>query len=512
MANQEDFELFLEGVEAWNNGMDARYEELDRQQKWGLISDLSDTDMGITASRRALKNEDLSIHQATHYPRVDFTRCDLRRASFKTILGHGFDFREGDFTGANLREANLTGADLTGAYLIGTDLQDAILGGATLDGARIEEANLTGTDLSGTRPWRANLFGSILPTPDLGEPNTTVVRCVADLTDICLKLREQSSDNETFRLYYRGQHRRWKLRPSVMRHGSYRREEGRMLLEMMTRRPEDFGSAKSALSQWVLAQHQGLKTRLLDVTKNPLVAMFYACEGDYPEEDGDLHILAVPSAMIRPYDSDAISVISNFAKLSRSEQNLLLGKRRGIDWHRDRYADVLTKLYHLIGQEKPHFQRRVDPRDFFRVFVVEPQQSFERLRAQSGAFLISAFHERFESNQIQRWNRSISTYKHYALTIPFGCKVRILKELKLLNITRETLFPSLAATARAITDEYSFSISRPRTGWTSAFSTTWRRAHQHLHLERPELPPDDRWSSPYVDTADVPEDSQNLSD
>ena len=34
------------------------------------------------------------------------------------------------------------------------------------------------------------------------------------------------------------------------------------------------------------------------------------------------------------------------------------------------------------------------------MFLVEPQQSVERLRAQSGAFLISAFHERLERSQI----------------------------------------------------------------------------------------------------------------
>ena len=115
---------------------------------------------------------------------------------------------------------------------------------------------------------------------------------------------------------------------------------------------------------------------------------------------------------------------------------------------------MLTKLYHLIGIEKPHFQRRIDPRHLFQVFLVEPQQSVERLRAQSGAFLISAFHERFERSQIVAWNDCIPAYDHQKLVVPAGSKGEILKELELLRVTRETLYPSLDETAKAVTQRY----------------------------------------------------------
>ena len=38
-------------------------------------------------------------------------------------------------------------------------------------------------------------------------------------------------------------------------------------------------------------------------------------------------------------------------------------------------------------------------------FVVEPQQFLERIRAQAGAFLVSAFHQRFEMEKISLWDK-----------------------------------------------------------------------------------------------------------
>ena len=72
---------------------------------------------------------------------------------------------------------------------------------------------------------------------------------------------------------------------------------------------------------------------------------------------------------------------------------------------------------------------KIDPRDFFRVFVVEPLQSFERIRTQSGAFLISAFHERFERGEIQKWNEGIPIHDHVTLDVPSKKRGDILGEL-----------------------------------------------------------------------------------
>ena len=488
MADPEDVKLFLRGVTEWNDAVEDRKEETPPHRPWRFKTDLSDAQLGMRLFQRVGREENFFLEQATSYPRVDFSFCDLRRTDFSIMFG-GFDFRKANFMFANLQEARLTAADLTGAGFLNSDLENATLEGATLDGTRFDDANLIGTDLSATRPWRADLFQHVTPRARTFGVRRTSIESVADLIAVCSELgADDRQERDAVRLYFRGQARSWKLRPSVMRARRFRDQEGRMLLDLMTRRPKEFGEMKSALSQWVLAQHHGLKTRLLDVTRNPLVAMFNVCEDlSFAREDGQLHIFSIPSSIVRNYRSDVVSVIANFAKLSYSEQAVLLGKRRGI---RHKYREVLGKLYHLVGEEKPHFQRRIDPRDLFRVFLVEPQQSFERLTTQSGAFLLSAFHERFEQESILRWNRNIPTYDHLILRIPSNCKPRILSELALMNVTREALFPGLDESAMFI--NHKARVAPLQGQEFGSGHRTWKRERSFIELRRCKMPPD-KW-------------------
>lgn len=87
-------------------------------------------------------------------------------------------------------------------------------------------------------------------------------------------------------LFYRGHaDEDWNLLPSIFRVEKGLEKEHLLFRDMVAHTPQSFAECKSALDYLVQMQHYELPTRLLDVTMNPLVALFFACaEVDTPEE------------------------------------------------------------------------------------------------------------------------------------------------------------------------------------------------------------------------------------
>ena len=427
---------------------------------------------------------------------------------------------DADLAGLILIDADLAGADLTNAILADADLTDSTLVGADLTRANLTHADLTRADLTRADLTRADLTRADLTGATLTDATLTdavftnailddrarstiqePVRIAANITkpimSIDIFISEVSAIDalpveQPMRLYFRGEPCIYgSLAPSAARKDSLFKHESEMLRALILRHPDEFGFSLPALAQWSIAQHHGLKTRFLDITRNPMVALFFACEEcetrkeceackeredcekckackeckgakvsqqsddlNRIEPDGRVHVFAVPETLIKQHDSDTVSIISNFFKLRNSDQKAILEETEGESAARDR-------LIQAIQAEKPSFKDNIDKdKDVLRrVFVVEPQHAFQRIRAQESAYIFSAIDPDTIVDELP--SEASGTYRHYTLRVPEGCKEQLLKQLGDWGFTRERLFPGLESSAQAINEEYA---DRPRSG------------------------------------------------
>lgn len=539
-ANPQHVEWLNEGVESWNR----------RRKEASFKPELTRCVFGFTG---AVQSPSGAVPPVTQFDLtgVDLSGADLRGSIFRngsfrcssfvsanltSARGGRLDFYGSDFRGAQLRRFSVSSAnfgmtkfgnldfyeaeesyitfldsDFTGAGFSFSDFADADFSDARLSGtffynsilsrANLVSADLTGVKLDGLKLWRAGLFaGSSLEDakPSANAPEVHRVHSLRDLVDLRTYLYdsyEKDIERGQVGFYFRGDScSRSSLRPTVMRR-RLRRFEGGLLTGLKTEFPAAFSGCEYAIDELAIARHYGLPTRLLDVSRNPLVATYWAtgksegehrgfgceaiectrtCSCVHPAEscEGKLHVFAIPTDLVCAYDSDRVSIVANFARLRIAQQERLLTKRHDdVDgtvraaWgiHRNRMRESMKTLLHNIQREKPYFTPDIDIRDLFRVFVVEPRQSFERVRAQSGAFMLSAFHERFEGAEVAKRLVDAKLYDHHVVSIPAGEKKRkIRQELDWLGINAQTMFPEIVeSAAKAVTNRFLEVANRP---------------------------------------------------
>lgn len=212
----------------------------------------------------------------------------------------------------------------------------------------------------------------------------------------------------------------------------YIEKESQLFHNMIMQCPDEFKDSVSTFDHLVKMQHYSLPTRLLDITTNPLVALYFACS-EFVEEghDGEVLVYQIPNNEIKFYNSDTVSVISNLAK-TNNEFNI---------------DDDIEKFIHIIKNEKPYFLNVIDKKDLSRVVCVQPKQDNKRIIKQSGAFLLFAMGDDLKKNTSAKIPSEF-TLKEYNITIPCKHKEQLLVSLEHLAISEATLFPEIDNVAK----------------------------------------------------------------
>ncbi|SHO66566.1 FRG domain-containing protein [Pseudoxanthobacter soli DSM 19599] len=289
-----------------------------------------------------------------------------------------------------------------------------------------------------------------IPTVPTQEETDKIV--IDDLKDYIAEVMmlHDASDDEFF---YRGHSdKNYLLEPTLFRKAAngaykYRPNEDVMVRELLAAQPSIFASDGYMLDKLVRMQHFGLPTRLLDLTSNPLVGLYFCVstpkfDGFGNEIDGEVLVISTAKSNVMPFDSDKVSCIANISLLTDQEKNRMDTSLERLAFNET--ADC-KKLVHFIKREKPYFENRIEPADLERILFVRARLGHERIVSQSGAFLM------FGKDSILP-ETGQSGLKINRFTI--RSKPKLLRQLESLNIKASTIYPGLDRAAQDIAKKF----------------------------------------------------------
>lgn len=254
--------------------------------------------------------------------------------------------------------------------------------------------------------------------------------------------KNQEANERTF--FYRGvNNSTYLIAPGIYRKGE-KHDENFYFNEISVRCPQTFRTLTN-VEKLTYMQHYGCPTRLLDITTNPLVALYFACAGEN-DSDGAIYIFAVNKRDVRYANSDRVQMLATLAEFRASEQELFWNaayenvvEDKFPQQSNGKYREkMFEQFYHAIKRHNAAFEREIVPLDLLTPQFVQPNRDNPRILKQDGAFIISGL----DASDKESDNK-IREFLVKELIIPKEAKEQLRKELEYVGINQASLFPEV---------------------------------------------------------------------
>lgn len=239
------------------------------------------------------------------------------------------------------------------------------------------------------------------------------------------------------------------LQPSVSRNKSLIKNEYNIYHRMLTMCPGEFLYEKTHIEKLLKMQHYDAPTRLLDVTTNPLVALYFACKNTNISY-GEVLLLQNEFEDEAYAYGDTVSILCSIATFSHDEQqeiyriaNKFIADSSETECSIAEFnsEEIIKRLIDEVKSEKPAFRPLIRPKDIVRDVFISPPLSNGRIARQHGRFILCSLSQRSGFSRLNRFR-----YKSSSGLIPvlkIGNKKKLLGELDVLGINESTIFPEI---------------------------------------------------------------------
>lgn len=254
---------------------------------------------------------------------------------------------------------------------------------------------------------------------------------------------------ETGKLYRGQANSTWNLDSSLTREKKYLEHESEMYYDILSLKPDAFVNDRTVYERMITMQHFGMPTRLMDITRNPLVAIFFACNNlEQANSDGVVYTFA-------PEKNDFL----NFEDENLKKLKKLFEKNNGNG--EDKADEFLNGIWFIKGVAKN-----------------------QRISNQSGDFIFVG-----KGEGIQKQLHDLP-----ALTIIIDAPTKrvLLEQLESLNIHGGAVYPDLTHMSNYIRNKFLFE-KRTDTDFTididlSAFEDLSKKTSAELREKKKREP------------------------
>lgn len=262
----------------------------------------------------------------------------------------------------------------------------------------------------------------------------------------------ETINSHTGSLFFRGhENSSYRLIPSIYR-GNAPFFEKELLYDAINLLPEEVRGAHSNFEILTKLQHFGTPTRLLDITTNPLVALYFACMNG--TNHGEVLCFNVSTEKIKLFDSDTVSILANLSKMPYDFNTRKIGGKTLEDFNKE---SQIMELVHKIRNEKSYFDNIIQEKDLKKSFFVTSKLDNPRIIRQSGAFIICGMDNVKLSPSPEIYDFERNTSKR--IIVSRSLKKAALMSLDIFNISSGSLFPDLSEVSRYIKNKYNLSTN-----------------------------------------------------
>lgn len=239
------------------------------------------------------------------------------------------------------------------------------------------------------------------------------------------------------------------LQPSIMRSKQLLENESKLYQDLIINCPDDFEKCYSHLEKLVKMQHYGLPTRLLDITRNLLVALHFACESK-TENFGELILISPEAHEVKYPHSDVVSILASLPLFSYETQQTFAKLASDTQVPESDFNKKVVQLIQEVRLEKPAFQSEIKKVDLINNFIVLALKNNNRIIKQDGAFIICGLSNHEKTLEEFRYKENGKS-----IIILIDKKKRIREQLETFSINHATLFPEIECVAEYLKRKYS---------------------------------------------------------